>query len=216
MAEESAQSTAFAIVETILPAIPGLVESLKDGIEVMDVGCGSGHTLNVMAKAFPESRFTGYDFSQEGIDRARAEERQMGLSNVRFEVQDAASMDEPRRYGLITTFDAIHDQAQPARVLDAISRALRPDGVFLAQDIRASSYVHKNLEHPMAPFIYTISCMHCMTVSLALNGEGLGAAWGEEKALAMLAEAGFKSVEVKQFPHDTMNNYYIATKGKKK
>jgi 2-polyprenyl-3-methyl-5-hydroxy-6-metoxy-1,4-benzoquinol methylase len=215
MAEESAQTTAFAIVDTILPAIPGLVESLREGIEVMDVGCGSGHTLNVMAKAFPKSRFTGYDFSQEGIDRARAESRQIGVSNVRFEVQDVARIDEPKRYDLITTFDAIHDQAQPARMLEAISKALRPGGVYLAQDIRASSHLNKNLEHPLAPFIYTVSCLHCMTVSLALNGEGLGAAWGEEKALAMLADAGFNNVEVRQFPHDIMNNYYIATKGRR-
>ncbi|HWP44324.1 MAG TPA: class I SAM-dependent methyltransferase [Blastocatellia bacterium] len=212
MAEESNQTTGLAIVDTILPGVPGLVEALYEGIEVLDVGCGSGHTINVMAKAFPKSRFAGYDFSEEAIETARAEAASLGLSNVRFEIQDAAKLDEPNRYGLITTFDAIHDQAQPAKMLEGIFKSLRSDGVYLAQDIRASSYVHKNIEHPLGPFIYTVSCLHCMTVSLALNGDGLGAAWGEEKALAMLAEAGFKNVEVRQFPHDILNNYYIAKK----
>jgi hypothetical protein len=109
-----------------------------------------------------------------------------------------------------TAFDAIHDQAQPRRVLRAISEALAADGVFLMQDIRASSHVHENLDHPIGAYLYTVSCLHCMTVSLAAGGEGLGAAWGEEKALELLAEAGFSSVEVRQLPHDIINNYYIA------
>jgi hypothetical protein len=81
------------------------------------------------------------------------------------------------------------------------------------QDIRASSHVHKNIDHPLGTFTYTVSCLHCMTVSLALGGEGLGAAWGEEKALELLAEAGFRQVEVQRLPHDILNNYYIAKKG---
>ena len=88
-------------------------------------------------------------------------------------------------------------------------RALRPDGTFLMQDIRASSHLERNGEHPLAPFIFTVSCMHCMTVSLAQGGAGLGAAWGEELALQMLSEAGFGPVVVKRLEHDMINNYYI-------
>jgi 2-polyprenyl-3-methyl-5-hydroxy-6-metoxy-1,4-benzoquinol methylase len=165
-----------------------------------------------MAQAFPNSRFIGYDLSVEGIDAARAEAEEMGLTNVRFEVKDVAALDEAAQYDLITAFDAIHDQAKPATVLDTISRALRPDGVFLMQDIAGSSHVHNNLDHPIAPFLYTISVMHCMTVSLAEDGEGLGTMWGEEKALEMLAEAGFTGVDVKQLAHDFQNNYYICAK----
>lgn len=210
MAEESGQYVGLAILDTILPAVPGLVESLKSGIEVLDVGCGSGHTINVMAKAFPNSRFTGYDFSQQGIDNARAEAASMGLKNVRFEIHDVAQIDEPKRYGLITAFDAIHDQAQPANMLDGIFKSLRPDGVFLAQDIRASSYVHKNLDHPLGPIIYTISCLHCMTVSLAQGGAGLGTVWGEELALEMLRHAGFDRITSHRLPHDIINVYFVA------
>jgi 2-polyprenyl-3-methyl-5-hydroxy-6-metoxy-1,4-benzoquinol methylase len=166
-----------------------------------------------MARAFPQSRFTGYDFSEEGIVTAKAEARAWKLTNVRFSVKDVATLDEGDCYDLITAFDTIHDQARPREVLKRIASALHSDGTFLMQDIAASSYVHKNLDNPLGPFLYTISCMHCMTVSLALNGEGLGTVWGEEKARQLLAEAGFHTIEVKRFSHDTINNYYIATKG---
>ena len=106
----------------------------------------------------------------------------------------------PHRYDLITTFDAIHDQAKPAIVLSNIYHALRPDGIYLMQDIAGSSHVHNNLDHPMGLFLYTVWCMRSMTVSLAYNGEGSGRDVGQEKALEMLAEAGFTKVEVKQLP----------------
>ena len=212
MAEDSGQSVLPALLDSILPLVPGLVEALQRGIEVLDLGCGSGRALNLMAQAFPHSRFTGYDFSEGGVVAGRAEARQKGLSNIRFEVKDATLLDEPHRYDLITTFDAIHDQAKPAIVLGNIYGALKPDGVYLMQDIAGSSHVQHNLDHPIGPFLYTVSCMHCMTVSLAYDGDGLGAMWGQEKALEMLAEAGFSRVEVKQLPHDIQNNYYIVTK----
>jgi 2-polyprenyl-3-methyl-5-hydroxy-6-metoxy-1,4-benzoquinol methylase len=210
MAEESAMTVGSALLEAILPLVPGLVEQLEEGIEVLDVGCGRGHALNILAQTFPKSNFTGYDFSAEGLAGARAEANELGLTNVRFVVKDVAEIQETDRYQLITAFDAIHDQAHPRQVLKAIAQALRPDGIFLMQDIRASSHVHQNLGHPIGPFTYTVSCLHCMTVSLALGGEGLGAAWGEEKALELLAEAGFDDVTVHQLPHDMINNYYIA------
>jgi 2-polyprenyl-3-methyl-5-hydroxy-6-metoxy-1,4-benzoquinol methylase len=212
MVEESNQTVVAGLIEAILPLAPGLVEKLREGIEVTDIGCGRGRALMLLARTFPQSSFTGYDFSEEAIAAARAEAAQQGLTNLRFEVKDAAEIDETVRYDLITAFDAIHDQAAPRKVLKAIARALRPGGVFLMQDIRASSHVEKNIDHPLGAFTYTVSCLHCMTVSLALGGEGLGAAWGEERALELLAEAGFENVDVRQLPHDIINNYYIARK----
>jgi len=117
-----------------------------------------------------------------------------------------------RSLPLIATFDAIHDQTRPDIVLQNIYKALRPDGVYLMQDIRATTDVGGNLEHPIAPLLYTISCMHCMSVFLAYGGMGLGAMWGQEKALQMLSEAGFSSVEIKQLAHDFQNYYYIIKK----
>lgn len=212
MAEESAQTVVAALEEAILPLAPGLTDGLNRGIDVLDVGCGSGRGLNFMAERYPNSRFAGFDFSPEAIEVARAQSAGQKLGNVRFEVKDVAALDERDGYDLITAFDAIHDQARPAAVLRGIYHALRPGGTFLMQDIRGSSRLEKNLDHPLAPYLYTISCMHCMTVSLACGGDGLGTMWGEEKALEMLGEAGFTGVEVKRLPHDIMNNFYVARK----
>jgi 2-polyprenyl-3-methyl-5-hydroxy-6-metoxy-1,4-benzoquinol methylase len=212
MAEDSGQTVLPALKDHILPLVEGLTERLEKGIDVLDVGCGSGRALNHMARSFPNSRFVGYDFSEEAITRAHAEAQEHGSTNARFEVKDAAKLDEKARYDLITTFDAVHDQADPEAVLKGIAEALREDGVYLMQDIAGSSHHHNNLDHPIGPFLYTISCMHCMTVSLAQGGAGLGAMWGEEKAKQMLEEAGFKEVEIEQLPHDFQNYYYIATK----
>ena len=182
MAEDSGAVHDAALVDTILPLVPDLPKRLAAGIDVADVGCGSGHAINLMARAFPQSRFVGYDFSEEGVQRGRDEAGRLGLTNARFDARDVTDLGPPERFDLITTFDAIHDQAQPARVLTGIAMALRPDGVFLMVDIGASSHVHENMDFPLAPFLYTISCMHCLTVSLALGGAGLGAMWGEQTA----------------------------------
>jgi 2-polyprenyl-3-methyl-5-hydroxy-6-metoxy-1,4-benzoquinol methylase len=211
MAEESAQTVGAALLDAILPLVPGGLDALHTGIEVLEVGCGRGHALNVMARAFPHSRFTGYDFSAAAIAAGNEEANAWGLTNVTFAVKDVATLADVDRYQLVTAFDTIHDQARPREVLRRIATALRPHGTFLMQDIAASSHVHKNLAHPLAPFLYTISCLHCMTVSLALQGEGLGAVWGEEKAQQLLRDAGFAQVEVHRLPHDMLNNYYVAT-----
>jgi hypothetical protein len=97
-------------------------------------------------------------------------------------------------------------------VLKNVANALRPDGVFLMVDIRASSDVHENLDHPMGPFLYATSTLHCMTVSLALDGEGLGTMWGEQKARELLAEAGFHEVAVEHVDGDNFNSFYVARK----
>jgi SAM-dependent methyltransferase len=136
----------------------------------------------------------------------------MKLTNASFEVKDAAKLDVSNRFDLIAVFDAIHDQAQPAIVLEAIYNALKPGATFLCVDIAADSNLEGNLEHPLGPMLYTVSTMHCMTVSLAYGGVGLGTVWGEQKALEMLGEAGFKNIAVEHVEGDIFNNYYIAAK----
>jgi 2-polyprenyl-3-methyl-5-hydroxy-6-metoxy-1,4-benzoquinol methylase len=214
MAEESAQTTVAGMLEHIVPLVPNLRQNLERGITVLDVGCGAGGALNLLAEQFPSSRFVGYDLCEEAIDLARAEARTRGATNIQFEVHDVSTMSDRNTYGLITAFDAIHDQSHPDRVLVNIHRALQPGGTFLMQDIAASSHVHENMDHPIGPFIYTISCMHCMSVALTNGGMGLGAAWGKEKAIEMLGEAGFKGVRVESLDHDIINYYYITGKAK--
>lgn len=209
MAAESALTVVAALDEHILPLIPGIEQHLQDGIKVADVGCGSGLALMHMAERFPKSRFTGVDFSDEAITTAWGIAEKRGIHNVQFRVKDAAQWKPKAEFDLVFTFDAIHDQARPDLVLENIRQALKPDGTYLMQDIAASSNVQNNNTHPVGPLVYTISCMHCMSVSLASGGMGLGAAWGKEKALEMLAEAGFDSVEVKELAHDFLNYYYL-------
>ena len=211
-AEASALVHDHKLVDTILPLVLGLSDRMKAGIDVADIGCGSGHAINLMAREYPSSRFTGFDFSEEGIGRAKDEAKRMGFSNARFEVLDVAKLEETNAFDLITAFDAIHDQAKPAVVMNNIARALRDDGTFFMVDVAASSELGNNLEHPLGAFLYGISTMHCMTVSLALDGDGLGTVWGEETARRMLNDAGFKKIEIKQIDKDIINNYYIATK----
>lgn len=212
MAEESEQTTIAGLMDHIIPLVPGLEAALRDGINVLDIGCGAGGAIRVLAEHFPRSRFTGYDLCDGAIDMGQRQAAERQLTNVRLEVKDVAGMEEAACYDLITAFDAIHDQARPDLVLANIHRALRPGGTFLMQDIGASSHLHENVGHPIGPFIYTISCMHCMSVSLANRGMGLGAAWGKHKALEMLAQAGFRDVRVEQLEHDFLNYYYVAEK----
>jgi 2-polyprenyl-3-methyl-5-hydroxy-6-metoxy-1,4-benzoquinol methylase len=192
--------------------VDGLPEQLRSGADVADFGCGSGHAINVMAQAFPASRFTGIDFSEEAIATGVQEAARLGLSNAAFESHNLPELDKVAAYDVITVFDAIHDQAQPARVLENICRALRPGGVFLMADIKASSRLEENVDVPMSTYLYTTSLMHCMTVSLALDGAGLGAAWGRQLATKMLGDAGFDDVQVAEVESDPINNYYIARK----
>lgn len=212
MSEESRQTVIVPLVDELLPLAPGLVDKLEEGIDVLDVGCGSGFAVVEMAKRFPRSSFLGYDLSEEAISRGRNLIKENNLYNARLEVKDASDFNAEKKFDLITTFDAIHDQAKPDVVLRNIHSSLRDDGIYFMQDIAGSSHIHKNMDHPVAPFLYTISCMHCMTVSLAQNGQGLGAMWGRELACKMLEEAGFTQIEVKELPHDPLNYYYVIKK----
>ena len=212
MAEQSAVVFDNALVDVVLPLVDGLVERLRSGVDVADFGCGSGHAINVMAQAFPASHFTGVDFSDEAIATGTREAAALGLTNATFESHNLAQLDKADAYDVITVFDAIHDQAEPARVLENIHRALRPGGVLLMADIRASSRLEENVGVPMSTYLYTTSLMHCMTVSLALDGAGLGTAWGTQLATSMLADAGFDDVRVAEVESDPINNYYLAFK----
>lgn len=211
---ETARVYDAALVDTILPLAGGVVARLRDGIDVLDVGTGAGHAVNVMARAFPQSSFVGIDLSDEGIGRARAEAAAWGLDNVRFEVADAAEL--TGHFGLITAFDAIHDQAQPTKVLAAISEALADDGVFLMGDIAFSSRLEDNIGNPLAATVFGFSVFYCLTVSLAYGGEGLGTAWGQQLALQKLAEAGFGPPKVSQVEGDPLNMYYVARKSSRR
>jgi SAM-dependent methyltransferase len=151
--------------------VDGLPQQLHGGLDVADLGLGSGHAVNVMAKTFPASRFTDFDFAEPAIGAAIEAAAALGVTNASFVTRDLAGLDLLDALDLVTVFDAIHDhQAQPARVL-----AL-----------------------PWASLYYTTSAMQCMTTSLADGGTGLGSMWGHQRATAMLADAGFREVEIRE------------------
>src|SRR5687767_11933223 len=215
MAEDSGQSVLSSLESHIVPLVPQLAQRLGAGIQMLDVGCGRGRIINRLAQLYPKSRFTGIDLSSEAILFAWEEAAGKKLRNVEFIVADLSRFDETAEveaFDFVTTFDAIHDQAKPLSVLRGIRRALRSSGVYLMQDIKGSSKIYKNLDHPLGPMLYTVSCMHCMTVSLAQNGEGLSAMWGEEKTREYLEKAGFRSVEKNELAHDIQNNWYVVRK----
>lgn len=200
------------LIKGIVPLVAGLADLLDAGTAVADIGCGTGHSTNLLARAFPASRFVGYDLAADAIDRGRAEADDYGLGNVAFEVLDVTKLPGDPRLGAVFAFDAIHDQTDPAGVLQTVFDALEPGGVFVMVDIRASSHLENNIDHPLAPWLYAVSTLHCMTVSLAEGGAGLGTVWGEEVALAMLTAAGFVDLEVHEIPGDPLDSLYVARK----
>lgn len=210
MAEDSAMTVTAGLFEHILPLAGGIEARLEDGIDVLDAGCGRGSALIAMARRYPESRFVGYDLCEDAILFARRAAADEGLDNVAFERRDLTGYREPGRWDLVTSFDAVHDQRDPAGFLAGIAASLKPGGVYLCQDIGGSAHLENNLDFPMASFLYAVSTAHCTPVSIGQGGEGLGTMWGWETAERMMREAGFGSVTRHVLPHDPMNVWFVA------
>ncbi|MGE9289357.1 MAG: class I SAM-dependent methyltransferase [Puniceicoccales bacterium] len=212
MEEDSTQSVINVLHSHIIPLVDGLEEKLEKGIDVIDIGCGRARAILELAGKYPKSGFTGLDLSQSAIEYGNEIARAKGLNNISLHVRDLSDFDEmavENSADLILSFDAIHDQARPDRVLVGIRRTMRPDGVYIMQDIGASSNVFENQDHPIGPLLYSLSCCHCMTVSLAQGGLGVGAMWGEQLARKFLSNAGFTRIDKKLLEHDIQNYYYI-------
>jgi SAM-dependent methyltransferase len=188
------------LVDGFLRPVPGLIDRLAAGVRVLDLGCGTGHAVNLMAREFPRSTFEGLDIADDAIAGAEAERAALGLSNATFAVSDAAALAPGEPFDVIMAFDAIHDQAAPEAVLARIRDALAPDGVFLMVDTNFATRLEDNAGNPHAPLSYGISLLFCVPTSIATGGTGLGAMWGQERAREMLAGAGFTDVEVFDTP----------------
>ncbi|MDX1434669.1 MAG: class I SAM-dependent methyltransferase, partial [Gammaproteobacteria bacterium] len=178
MAEDSGQTVVEPLFGSILPLVEGIEERLRDGIDVLDAGCGRGRALLALAERFPASRFVGYDLCADAIEHARNDARRRDLGNVRFEARDLTGFDEPGRFDFVMSFDAVHDQKDPQGLLRGLYRSLKPGGAHLMQDIGGSAHLENNLEFPMASLLYAISCAHCTPISIGQGGAGLGTMWG--------------------------------------
>jgi SAM-dependent methyltransferase len=200
------------LVDAVVPLVPGLVDQLTAGARVADVACGTGHAIVLLGRAFPASTFVGYDLDPGAIERARAEAASFGLDNVSFEVGDAARLRPSTPFDAVFVFDAIHDQADPYRVLARINEMLVDGGTFVMKEPRVSSNLEDNIGNPFAPLVYAVSTLHCMQVSLAEGGAALGTAFGEQLALQLLDDAGFDDVVVHDAPGDPIDAIYVSRK----
>lgn len=206
------------LVEKFLPSVDDgeIIRQMQSGIRVCDLGCGEGIATVLMAAAFPQSEFVGIDIDQDALKKARSEAKKQSIPNLKFVQTDAATLENDRSlkeaFDYVTAFDAIHDQTRPLQALKGVYSLLKPDGIFSMVDIAAESNLADNLDHPMGPFLYTVSLMHCMPVGLIDGGSGLGMMWGREKAIEMLGKAGFQRIEVVPIPDDPFNFHFLCRK----
>ncbi len=206
------------LVDTFLPAVDQgkVLAQMQDGVRVCDLGCGEGVALILMAEAFPQSNFVGIDISSEAIEKATHQAAAKGLSNLSFHCLDAADPGAWKpfvaTFDYITAFDAIHDQNRPQAALQGVHAMLKPGGAFSMVDIAADSRLAENAGHPLGPFLYAVSLMHCMPVGLADSGRGLGMMWGKQLAEQMLQEAGFTDCRIEPVPEDSFNLHFFCRK----
>ena len=198
------------LVPVWMPLIPEVEAKLIAGAAVADVGTGAGKALVKLAQHYPNSRYVGYDIFPAQVELATANAKEAGVDDrVRFEVADV-SKGLPEEYDVITTFDVIHDAADPAGLLRAIRAGLRPGGRYLCLDINASHRPEENVG-PLGGLFYSISVQYCMTTSLAQGGAGLGTCgFNPHTADAMCLDAGFASVRRVEMDNP-FNNLYEAT-----
>jgi 2-polyprenyl-3-methyl-5-hydroxy-6-metoxy-1,4-benzoquinol methylase len=209
-AAQKRQTIDESYVDALLDLIPALRLHLDLGAAVLDVGCGDGALLITMARMFPRSRFRGYDISDAAVRRARERVLEAALRNVDFYIRDARELDEPRAYDLVLALESVHEMGFPRVALRKIARALKRDGVFVMQEIVASSQLARNVEHPFAPMMYALSCLHSVPVALSQEGEALGRMWGSERAEKLLFEAGFRNIRFVSLGGDALTNYAVA------
>jgi ubiquinone/menaquinone biosynthesis C-methylase UbiE len=182
------------IVQNWLPALDGVVSKLERGARVADIGCGTGYSTFIMAKAFPNSTFVGFDFHEPSIEHAAERARQSeDAGNIRFEV--AKAKDFPIvDLDLVTCFDVLHDLGDPVGAAAHIHRSLKPDGTWMLMEPLAGDATEDNLG-PVGRVAYAFSTMACVPVSLSQEvGMALGAQAGQRKLTEVIEAGGFRQV----------------------
>jgi SAM-dependent methyltransferase len=181
------------LVDSWIPALDGVAKKLSQGARVADVGCGHGASTIIMAKAFPHSSFTGFDYHQASIDAATKRAREAGVANVRFEAAPAKAF-PGSNYDLVTFFDCLHDMGDPVGAARRVHESLAPDGTFLLVEPFANDHVEDNL-NPVGRLFYSVSTLVCTPASLSQEvGLALGAQAGERRLTDVLRQAGFSKI----------------------
>ena len=198
-----------ALVPVIIPAIEGLHDTLTRGTDVADVGCGAGVALTALARAYPASRFTGYELSRHALERAERRVADLGLDNVELRLERAEQLPDDGRYGFVLTFDCLHDMTRPDLAIAAIRRTLADDGIWLIKDIRCTGRWEHDRRNPMLAMMYGFSIASCMSSALSEpDGMGLGTVgFDTTTAERMVRDAGFTHFTVHDFD-DPANLYY--------
>jgi len=198
------------LLDTVLPALDGIVERLDRGATVIDIGCGAGGAVLMMAERFPKSTFVGYDISEHALERAAERLADSGVSNARFVDPRTEAMPSDGSCDLVTTFDCIHDMTRPQEMMDSIRSAVADDGTWLLVDIKGRDTFAQNVEkNPMAALMYGISVLSCMSSALSEpDGAGLGTlGLPASKAEEMSAAAGFGRFRQMDVDH-SVNSFY--------
>lgn len=198
------------LVPTVLPTLEGVVDRLTAGASVVDVGCGAGSAVLLMANAFPRSSFVGYDISRHALDRADQKLAASGLTNASFRDPRDFPIVTDHSVDLVTTFDCIHDMTHPLQMMESIRSALADDGTWLLVDIKALDTFEQNTrKNPMASLMYGISVLSCMSSGLSEpDGAGLGTlGLTATVAKAMSERAGFSRFRKLDVDH-AINAFY--------
>jgi 2-polyprenyl-3-methyl-5-hydroxy-6-metoxy-1,4-benzoquinol methylase len=182
------------LISDWLPALDGVIDKLQRGARVADVGCGHGWSTVLMARAFPNSEFTGYDFHPSSIEHAQAHADEHGVSaNTRFEVATAKAY-PGTGFDLVTFFDCLHDMGDPAGAAAHVRQSLKSEGSWMIVEPMAADRLEDNL-NPVSRLFYGASTMVCVPTSLAQEvGAALGAQAGEAKLREVITAGGFRSV----------------------
>jgi 2-polyprenyl-3-methyl-5-hydroxy-6-metoxy-1,4-benzoquinol methylase len=180
------------LISSWLPALPGVIEKLERGAEVADVGCGRGASTLLMAKAYPKSRFVGFDYHQPSIDHAREHAREAGLRNLSFE--RSLSKEFPGTYDLVAFFDCLHDMGDPVGAAAHVLKSLKPEGTWMIVEPFAGDQIADNL-NPIGRVFYSASTMICVPASLSQEvGLALGTQAGEARLIDVIKKGGFTRV----------------------
>jgi len=199
------------LVPDLLPQLDGIVKRLEAGASVADVGCGGATSTIAMAKAFPNSQFTGYDISLHALDRAQNNIKSAGVNNLVLHNPDDSPLPEDASFDFITTFDVIHDSTHPDQLISAIRHSLKEDGAWLCADVKGLPTFSENLaDNPMATLAYSFSVLVCMSAGLSTSdGAGLGTlGFHKDKAREMTRANGFSRFREVPFEGDAFNAFY--------
>lgn len=216
MAADAAQTIASSLIAWILPLDEStLISDLEAGIDVLDVECGTGINLITLAKEYPRSWFTGYDSNAARIAIAQEAAEKEGLKNIRFKRVQITETSETSAYDLITCFGGLIETGDVRNVISRVHEALRRGGTFLLQDVAASSDPRSNRSHPAGPLLYTISVMFSVPATLHKTGNAenaVGMMWGNDRALGLIREVGFKCDGMRHLKDDHCNVFFFASR----